>query len=187
MADHDPEQSRAARNFLRLRHALWRLLPAPLRRVVPATFVGYCVLNGFTFGLDLVLLTVGYRVLHLPNWLAVTLAYGTALTLAYLLNRWFNFRSHGAVGRQSARYLAVVVVNYTAFILGLGSGLTYLGVQFQLSRIIAGVGEAIWMYSAMRWIVFRDTLPNRPAPAPDEPADDAHATHENPEKSQPLP
>lgn len=163
MAHHDPDQGAAAQLFLRVRNAIWRVLPAPIRRIVPATLVGYCLLNGFTFSLDLSLLTLCYKVLHLPNWLSVTIAYGTALSLAYLLNRWFNFRSHGAVGRQSARYVVVVAVNYLAFILGLGSGLSYLGVQFQLARVIAGIAEAIWMYCMMRWWVFRDTLP---APAP---------------------
>jgi hypothetical protein len=49
----------------------------------------------------------------------------------------------------------VVVVNYLAFILGVTSVLSAIGVQYQLSRIVAGMCEAVYMYSAMRWVVFR--------------------------------
>jgi hypothetical protein len=51
-------------------------------------------------------------------------------------------------------YAVVVVVNYLAFILGLSSALTALGADFRLARILAGGCEAIYLYCAMRWIVF---------------------------------
>jgi hypothetical protein len=49
----------------------------------------------------------------------------------------------------------VVIVNYLAFILALTSGLAAIGVQYQLARLAAGVCEAVYMYSAMKWLVFR--------------------------------
>jgi len=87
--------------------------------------------------------------------IAVTVAYACAFGLSYVLNRTFNFQSHGAVGPQLAVYVVVVVVNYLAFILGVTSVLSAFGVQYQLSRIVAGMCEAVYMYSAMRWVVFR--------------------------------
>ena len=45
--------------------------------------------------------------------------------------------------------------NYLAFILGVSGALTALGVDFRLARILAGCCEAVYMYSAMRWVVFR--------------------------------
>jgi hypothetical protein len=65
-------------------------------------------------------------------------------------------RSHGAVGPQVAVYAAVVIVNYLAWILGVGGGLAALGVDYRLARIVAGACEALYMYAAMRWLVFRD-------------------------------
>jgi len=79
------EQSRAPQWFLSLRHGIWRVLPGPLRRIVPHTFVGYCLLNGTTFALDLGLLHLLYNELGLPSPVALTIAYCTALSLAYLL------------------------------------------------------------------------------------------------------
>jgi hypothetical protein len=54
-----------------------------------------------------------------------------------------------------AVYAAVVTVNYLAFILGVGSGLAALGLEYQLARLAAGACEAVWMYVAMRFLVFR--------------------------------
>ena len=52
-------------------------------------------------------------------------------------------------------YVVVVVVNYLAFILGVSSLLVALGVDYRIARIVAGACEAVYIYSAMRWVVFR--------------------------------
>jgi putative flippase GtrA len=113
------------------------------------------LINGFTFGVDLALLTALRSGLGLAVPVAVTVAYACAFALSYALNRTFNFQSHGAVAPQVAVYVVVVVVNYLAFILGVTSVLSAIGIQYQLSRIVAGACEAVYMYSAMRWVVFR--------------------------------
>jgi len=132
-------------------------LPFGLNSVVAPTFLGFVILNGCTFGVDLLLLSALHGRLGVPFAVAVTVAYAGAFTLSYLLNRILNFRSHGAVGPQFAVYVAVVVVNYLAFILGVSSGLTALGVEYHVARIAAGACEAVYMYSAMRWVVFRSS------------------------------
>jgi putative flippase GtrA len=130
-------------------------LPLGLNKIVAPTFLGYVLLNGCTFGIDLLLLTALHGALAVPLPIAVTLAYVVAFALSYILNRTLNFQSHGAVGPQVAVYVAVVVVNYVAFILGVSTGLSALGVEYHCARILAGVCEAVYMYSAMRWVVFR--------------------------------
>lgn len=123
--------------------------------MVAPTFLGFCLINGLTFSIDLVILTSLRSGLGLPVPIAVTIAYVCAFALSYVLNRTFNFQSHAAVGPQVAVYAVVVVVNYLAFILGVTSVLAAIGVQYQLSRIAAGICEAVYMYCAMRWLVFR--------------------------------
>jgi len=130
-------------------------LPFGLNSVVAPTFLGFVVINGFAFGVDLLLLTVLHSGLGIPLPIAVTVAYACAFALSYFLNRTLNFRSHAAVGPQFAVYVLVVVVNYLAFILGVSSVLSVLGVEYHLARIVAGACEAVYMYSAMRWVVFR--------------------------------
>ena len=135
--------------------AVVRHLPFGLSRVIAPSLLGFAVINGCTFGLDLTLLTVLHGVLHWPVAVSITLSYGTATSVSYLLNRTLNFHSHGLVGRQVTIYAGVVVVNYLAFILGVGSGLAALGLEYQLARIVAGLCEAVWIYVAMRFLVFR--------------------------------
>jgi putative flippase GtrA len=153
--------------------AVVRHLPFGLSRIIAPSLLGFAVINGCTFSLDLGLLTVFHGVLHWPVPVSISLSYGTATAVSYVLNRTLNFRSHGLVGRQVTIYVGVVVVNYLAFILGVGSGLSALGLEYQLARLAAGGCEAIWMYVAMRFLVFRDA--RRPAPAPAAPPNEPSA------------
>jgi putative flippase GtrA len=130
-------------------------LPFGLNTVVAPTFLGFAVINSFTFAVDLLLLTALRGGLGLSLPVAVTVAYACAFALSYLLNRVLNFRSHAAVGPQVAVYVVVVIVNYLAFILAVSSGLTYLGVDYRIARVAAGACEAVFMYCALRWVVFR--------------------------------
>lgn len=131
-------------------------LPFGLSGIVAPSFLGFALINGFTFALDLGLLTVFRSGLGWPLPPAITLAYLLAFGLSFLLNRSLNFRSHSPVGRQAAIYLLAIGINYVAFILGVGAGLAWLGVEYHLARIGAGACEAVYMYSVMRWVVFRD-------------------------------
>jgi putative flippase GtrA len=144
----------AADRFAGFCAAVVRRLPGPLRRIVAPTFLGFALINSTTFAIDLLLLTLLRSGLGLPLPVAVTLGYVVAFGLAYVLNRWLNFRSHAPVGPQTGRYVGVVVVNYVAFILGVSTGLAALGVPYQVARLAAGACEAVYMYCAMRWFVF---------------------------------
>lgn len=144
-----------ARRFHRICVAVVAALPFGLDSVVAPTFLGFAAINGFTFGVDLLVLSGLHAGVGLPVPVAVTVAYACAFSLSYYLNRTMNFQSHAPVGPQFAVYVVVVVVNYLAFILGVSSALTAVGLDFRLARILAGCCEAVYMYSAMRWIVFR--------------------------------
>jgi putative flippase GtrA len=148
-------QSRLADQFHKWCEAVVSRLPFGLGSVVAPTILGFCLINGICFGLDLAILTGLHGGLALPLPIAVTLAYSCAFAVSYVLNRTANFRSHAPVGPQVAIYVVVVVVNYLTFILGVSTGLAAIGVQYQLSRIVAGSCEAVYMYCAMRWLVFR--------------------------------
>lgn len=148
-------RSRVVGRFHEWCEAVVSRLPLGLKSVVAPTFLGFCVINGLTFGVDLSILTGLHAGLHVPVPIAVTAAYVCAFALSYILNRAFNFQSHAPVGPQVAVYVVVVIVNYLVFILGVTSVLVTIGVHYQLSRIAAGICEAIYMYCAMRWVVFR--------------------------------
>jgi putative flippase GtrA len=157
----DTKDRRGAR-FAAVMAAIVRRLPFGLARIVAPNMLGFAVINTGTFTLDLALLTALHGGLRWPVPVSITLSYLTASGLSYLLNRWLNFRSHGRVTSQTGVYAVVVIVNYLACILGVGAGLAALGVDYQLARIAAGLCEAVYMYAAMRWLVFRDA--RQPAP-----------------------
>lgn len=119
------------------------------------TLWGYLLINGSTFALDLGLLTVLHGQLHWPLPAAITVSYATAFAASYALNRTLNFRSHAPLGRQLRVYAAVVALNYLVWILGVADALTALGLEYQLARVAAGACEAVYMYLALRWLVFR--------------------------------
>lgn len=152
---HDTVRGRGvADRFAEFCAAVVRRLPFGLSRWVAPSFLGFALINGFTFGVDLILLTLLRGWLGLPVWLAITFAYATAFGLSFVLNRSMNFRSHAPVGRQAVLYVIAIVVNYLAFLLGVGAGLTELGVDYRISRLIAGACEGVFMYAVMRWVVF---------------------------------
>jgi putative flippase GtrA len=148
-------KSRLVDRFHEFCEAVVVRLPFGLRSVIAPTFLGFCLINGLTFGVDLAILTGLHSGLRLPVPIAVTAAYVCAFALSYVLNRSFNFQSHAPVGPQVAIYVVVVVINYLVFILGVTSVLAAIGVHYQLSRLVAGICEAVYMYCAMRWVVFR--------------------------------
>lgn len=144
----------APERFHRWCERIVTVLPFGLANIVPPTLLGFCLINSFTFGVDLVLLTGLRGGLGVPYPVAVTVAYACAFGLSYALNRFFNFRSHAPVGPQLTIYVVVVVINYLAFILALSTLLTDLGVDYRISRLMAGGCEAVYMYCALRWVVF---------------------------------
>jgi putative flippase GtrA len=131
------------------------VLPFGLSRIVAPNLVGFALLNALTFSLDLGLLTTLHGGLRWPLPVSITISYATAFALSYLLNRRFNFRSHAPVESQLPVYVCVVVVNYVVWILGVGDGLGHV-VDYRIARVIAGCCEGVYMYCALRWLVFRD-------------------------------
>lgn len=119
--------------------------------------VGYLLINLGTFFVDLALLGLFHGHFRWPIPLAVTLSYGTASLISYVLNRVLNFGSHEHVGKQFPLYVAVSVSNYLVFVLGVTDLLSSAGVYYELSRVLAACCEGVYLYCMMRWVVFRDT------------------------------
>ena len=158
---------RAPRVFLRLISAIHSALPAALRRRVPVTFVGYGLINGSGFLIDVSFLWLFYESMHLFYPLAVTLGYAIAGLYSLVLNRWLNFQAHGHILTQGSRYAVGLVSQYVIFILGLSSLLHWLGMNAELARFISACCEGIYLYVLMRVWVFRGTPePSADAPSP---------------------
>jgi putative flippase GtrA len=130
-------------------------LPLRLRRLLPRELVGFAILGAFTLSVDLTLLVLLRHWTRLPLPAAVSIAYLSAFGLNFVLNRTVNFRSHAPVGSQAVRYALVVLGDYLLTV-GVSSGLTAVGLDFQIARLTASLFVAVFTYSASRWWVFRD-------------------------------
>jgi putative flippase GtrA len=129
-------------------------LPPRLGRLLPRELVGFAIIGAFTFSIDLTLLALlrDHTGLQLP--VAVSIAYIAAFGLNFILNRTANFRSHAPIGGQALRYAVVLLGDYLLTVGG-STGLTGLGLNFALARVIASFFVAVFTYSASRWWVFR--------------------------------
>lgn len=151
-----PEFGPWLRRFIAVRQRIWGWLPAWVRRFLPASAIGFGLLNGFTFAVDLTLLYLLYEVAGLPQSVSLTIAYGVAFSLAFYLNRKANFLSHGNVSAEAGRYVLTVAANFLLFILGVSILLhEVFGWHYQVARVTAGMCEAVFMFCTMKWFIFR--------------------------------
>lgn len=67
--------------------AVVRRLPGRFSDIVAPSLLGFALINGFTFGVDLTALTALRSLLGPPVWLAVTLAYALAYSLSFMCPR----------------------------------------------------------------------------------------------------
>lgn len=149
-----PPRIEAPRRFRRFLLSVHSFIPAPLSDI-PVTFIGYCLINGLGFLIDITLLAVFFRGLDLPYPVAVSLGYGLATVYSFIVNRWLNFQSHGRVGAEGGRYAATIGLNYVIFIVGVSSLLEHVGVHFQVARVTSACLEGIFIYVLMSLWVFR--------------------------------
>ena len=89
---NDPSR-RAPRVFLHVISRIHRLIPSRLRKRVPVTFIGYALINGSAFLIDISFLWIFFDKLHWLYPLAVTLGYMIAGAYSLLLNRWLHLPS----------------------------------------------------------------------------------------------
>lgn len=153
-AGRDRADGAAARWFAGVTRAIHSGLPGWLRRLVPVTFIGYAIINGTAFGIDMAFLSLFHGNARLPYPMAVTLGYVLASAVSFVVNRWLNFRETTELGKQTSKYVVVIVSNYVLWILLFSSMLEWLGVQYQVARVVAACIEGLYIYTLMRLWVF---------------------------------
>ncbi len=160
------EDGPAARWFARFTWGLRMALPPRIRRLVPVTFIGYAMINGSSFLLDMgILRAVDVLVPEhgIPYGVLFSIGYAIASVYAFALNRWLNFREHGDLGKQSGKYVFVIASNYLIWIVGFASVLDWLGVHVMVARVIAACLEGLYIYLMLRlWVFPRAKRPAGP-------------------------
>lgn len=122
-------------------------------------FVRFSLVGSFSFVIDTGTLWLLHSKAGLPLWLATTCGYLLGLTINFCLNRGVTFESSdGHVGRQSAKYLVMVALNYL-WTLGIVSAGSLVWRQYLLSKLIATTTYSIVNFFAYQhWVFGQDTL-----------------------------
>ena len=159
---------RAPEIFLRLITAIHSVLPGFARSRLPVTFVGYAIINGSAFFLDVGCLWVIETHLHWWDPVSISVGYAIAGVYSFLLNRWLNFQSHGHLVNQGSRYAIGLISQFLVFVQGLTQLLSWLGINLFLARLISACCEAAYLYVFIRLWVFRSTPESQKAAVPSD-------------------
>ncbi|MFT4216773.1 MAG: GtrA family protein [Micropruina sp.] len=164
----------AALWFKNVTGRIHRALPTALRRVIPLTFIGYAIINGSAFLLDMgalvgldKALAITAEGLKSAPWITgalFSIGYAIAAVYAFVLNRWLNFREHGDLGKQSWKYAAVMISNYLIWIWAAATVLTIWGMPLPAARITVACCEGIYIYLLLRLWVFPRTRSQEDSP-----------------------
>ncbi|NLE96822.1 MAG: GtrA family protein [Propionibacterium sp.] len=156
----------AAEAFSAFTAWLHAILPFRLRQIIPQTFIGFALINSCTFLFDMLLLWLSFSVLGVPYPVAVSVSFGIAASVAFFLNKFLNFRARGDIGKQSGKYVLVLVTNYLIWILGFSTLLEWIGVHYMVARITAALCEGLYIYLCSKLWVFRHRRADRFDPGP---------------------
>ena len=159
---------RAPEIFLRLITAIHSVLPRFVRSRLPVTFIGYAIINGSAFFLDVGCLWVIETHLHWWDPVSISVGYAIAGVYSFLLNRWLNFQSHGHLVNQGSRYAIGLISQFLVFVQGLTQLLSWLGINLFLARLISACCEAAYLYVFIRLWVFRSTPESQKAAVPSD-------------------
>ena len=159
---------RAPEIFLRLITTIHSELPGFVRSRLPVTFIGYAIINGSAFFLDVGCLWVIETHLHWWDPVSISVGYAIAGVYSFLLNRWLNFQSHGHLVNQGSRYAIGLISQFLVFVQGLTQLLSWLGINLFLARLISACCEAAYLYVFIRLWVFRSTPESQKAAVPSD-------------------
>ncbi|HEV7147059.1 MAG TPA: GtrA family protein [Pedococcus sp.] len=139
-----------------------------LARLRDARVLRYLLIGGSSFVLDLGLLTLGFRTLHWPLWVATAAGFWGSFFYNYLLQRRFSFHAAGSQVGSLVRYSVLLAFNTVATIAIVGF-FQRIGWGYVTGKVIATGATTIWNYFAYKEWVFvagtRSDPPLSPYPA----------------------
>ena len=121
----------------------------------------YLVVGGLTVVVDIGLLALLHEAYGVPLGLATTVAFCTAVTVNFLLNR-SAMSSRGSQGlmQHALRYGSLVAANYV-ITLAVVTTAGHVGDRYLVAKVAVVAGSTLWNFLLYRHWVFAP--PNRPA------------------------
>jgi putative flippase GtrA len=121
---------------------------------IPRSLPRFLAVGVASFAVDLGALFAAHGILQIWLPLATTLAYATAFTVNFSLNRIWAFGSTAPMRPQVTRYILLTCVNFMTTIV-IVTGLAAAGLEYLLAKTAAATLIAILNYVAYRMWVFR--------------------------------
>lgn len=115
--------------------------------------VRYLVIGGGAFLLDLGLLTLAYRGIGLPLWLATQIGFWGSFAFNFTLQHRFAFGGVAPTGRALWRYVLLLAVNSLANVVVVEL-FERLGWGFVTGKFTVTVLQTVWNYFVYRYWVF---------------------------------
>jgi putative flippase GtrA len=116
--------------------------------------VGYLVVGGASYLVDVGLLVLLHHAAGAPLWLATTVGYWCSVVVNFTGNRLVLGRAGAPVGRSAVRYGVLLALNYGVTVLTV-AGLAAAGVEPVVAKTGCVVVLAVVNYLVYRRWVFR--------------------------------
>jgi putative flippase GtrA len=113
----------------------------------------YVVVGGSTFLIDLGLLILLREVAHVAILLATTISYWASIAFNFFTNRAWTFQAQARLRRHALPYVLLLLTNYVVTI-GLVGGLSHLGVNYAIAKVLAVGVSMSWTYIAYKKLIF---------------------------------
>lgn len=116
--------------------------------------VRFLIIGGISFAIDFGLLTVLHGYFLVALWIATPIAFLTSLFFNFLLQRTFTFKARNNRSVSFLKYCILVIFNTFAADLIVNTA-DWLGVGYQVGKIVSTVLATIWNYFLYKNWIFR--------------------------------
>jgi putative flippase GtrA len=128
------------------------------RAVLQHSAFRYLLVGGTAFLIDLGLLSLTYRVLGAPLWLATGVGFWGSFAFNFTLQRRYAFGGLAPTGSALWRYGVVLAFN-TVVNMVVVEVFERLGWGFALGKLVVTAAQTVWNYFAYRYWVFDRVAP----------------------------
>lgn len=134
---------------------MWRRFPRLLNRET----VSYLVFGVLTTLVNMAVYGICYNEFGIPNLVSNAIAWVAAVLFAYVVNKWFVFRSRHTTARETAREFALFVgarlLSFGIDELSMWLMVDCLHINSGVSKIAVNVIVLIMNYFFSKWIIFK--------------------------------
>lgn len=129
-----------------------------MKRLLRLDFVRFCIVGGLGFVLNFILLTLLYKILSLPLFIAQLIAGEIALFSNFMLHHHWTYK-HMSIAKSVGRLLVEFHVTSWVAIVGTAAIVTFgvngLDLQYVIALFVAGVIALFWNFIWSKYVIWK--------------------------------